>query len=70
MASALLWTLASSFVTLADLANRGELAPEAAESLAGALVATLPDLVGRLAAPSVPSLTDRSSRSRTPSEPS
>ena len=48
VAGALLWTLASSFVTLAELAHRGELAPASAESLAGAIVATLPDLVGRL----------------------
>jgi AcrR family transcriptional regulator len=49
VAGALLWTLASSFVTLAELVHRGELAPSSAEAMAGAMVATLPDLVGRLA---------------------
>lgn len=49
VASALLWTLASSFVTLAELVHRGELAPASAEALAAAMVATLPDLAGRLA---------------------
>jgi AcrR family transcriptional regulator len=49
VAGALLWTLASSFVTLAELAHRGELAPAWAEAMASAMVATLPELVGRLA---------------------
>ncbi|MFN8018522.1 MAG: TetR/AcrR family transcriptional regulator [Acidimicrobiales bacterium] len=49
VAGALLWTLASSFVTLAELAHRGELDPAAAEALASAMVAGLPDLVARLA---------------------
>jgi AcrR family transcriptional regulator len=50
VATGLLWTLAASFVTLAELAHRGDLAPAAAESLAAALVATVPDLVGHLTA--------------------
>lgn len=55
VAGALLWTLASSFVTLAELVHRGELRPEAAESLAAAYVASLPDVVGRLSAqPTLP----------------
>jgi AcrR family transcriptional regulator len=49
VAGALLWTLASSFVTLAELVHRGELTAAAAESMASAMVATLPELVGRLA---------------------
>lgn len=55
VAGALLWVLASSFVTLAELAHRGELDPTTAESMAAALVATLPDLLGRLTVDPVPS---------------
>lgn len=51
VAGALLWALASSFVTLADLVHRGELAPDAAESLASAVTASLPDVLGRIADP-------------------
>ena len=47
-AGALLWTLASSFVTLAELAQRGELDQASAVALANALAASLPDVVGRL----------------------
>lgn len=48
-ARALLWTLAASFVTLAEQVHGGRLAAPAAERLGAAMVATLPELVGRLA---------------------
>lgn len=49
VANAVLWTLASSFVTLAELVQRGELGPASAEALALALVGSLPDAAGHLA---------------------
>lgn len=47
-ATALLWSTASSFVGLADGVHRGEIDRRAAEALAEALAAALPDLVARL----------------------
>lgn len=47
-ADALLWSLASSFVTVADHVQRGALAPEAGLELAAALAASLPHTVERL----------------------
>lgn len=60
VAGALLWTLAASFVTLAELAHRGELPPEAAEAMAAAMVATLPELVGHLAPRPAPTASEAS----------
>lgn len=48
VAGGLLWSLATSFVTLAELANQGELDPAAADQLATAYLAALPDIVGHL----------------------
>lgn len=49
VAAALLWTLATSFVGLADLVHRGGLAPASADALAAAIAASLPDIAERLA---------------------
>ncbi len=49
VATALMWTLATSFVSLADQAHHGGLTPESAESVAAAMAASLPDVVERLA---------------------
>lgn len=49
VATALLWTLAASFVSLADLVHRGSLAPGSADALAAAIAASLPDITQRLA---------------------
>lgn len=46
VAVAALWMVASSFVTLAELVQRGELAPASAETLALSLVASLPEVAG------------------------
>lgn len=51
VARGLLWTLATSFVTIADLVHRGELTRPAADQLASALAAALPDTVERLTRP-------------------
>jgi AcrR family transcriptional regulator len=50
VARAALWMVASSFVTLAELVQRQELSPEAAEALALGLVAPLPEIAGNLIA--------------------
>jgi len=48
VADAVLWTLAASFVTLADLVSHGELEPSAAGVLSQTLVSSLPDAAARL----------------------
>jgi AcrR family transcriptional regulator len=47
-ATALLWSLAASFVTVAGLAHRGEVSDTTAETLVTAMAARLPELVTAL----------------------
>jgi AcrR family transcriptional regulator len=53
-ATALMWALATSFVSLADQAHRGDLTPGSTETIATAIAATLPDIVRRAVDPPEP----------------
>lgn len=59
LATALMWTLATAFVGLADQAHHGDVAPESAEAVAAAIAASLPDVVERIARPSISTTSDR-----------
>lgn len=53
-ATALLWSLAASFVTIAELAQRGEISSSAAEALVVAVAANVPSLVLLTSTPTSP----------------
>jgi AcrR family transcriptional regulator len=54
VAAALMWTLATSFVNLAELAHAGELSHDASQSIAVAITASLPEITDRLVERSTP----------------